>query len=78
VNTSLTLYTRTQCPLCDDLAQELAALSVPVTKVDVDGSPELRDLYGLRVPVLVDAGGGVLAEGRVDLAALRGILGASS
>lgn len=67
----VTLYTRAECPLCDELRGQVAALPVSITTVDVDADPALRDRYGWRVPVLVDAAGEVLAEGRLDAAGLE-------
>lgn len=67
----LTLYTRRPCPLCDDLVAELEGLPVDLTQVDVDRAPELLELYGERVPVLVDGAGSLLVEGRLDGDGLR-------
>ena len=56
----LTLYGRTYCHLCDDMAAALAPLAeahgCAVEVVDVDASPELEARYGERVPVLVHDG----------------------
>jgi len=68
----LVLYHRRGCHLCE---QMLAAIygsygdEVEVELVDVDTDPELKERYGLRVPVLA-AGGRVLCEARLDEAAL--------
>lgn len=62
----VTLYTRAVCPLCDELLDALAGLPLDVTKVDVDGDRDLKKRYGLRIPVLVDAEGALLVEGRLD------------
>lgn len=62
----LTLYTRQPCPLCDDLVAELEGLAVELTQVDVGSDPKLLDLYGERVPVLLDGAGQLLVEGRLD------------
>jgi thioredoxin reductase (NADPH) len=52
----LTLYGRTYCHLCDDLAAALAPIAAEfgcrVEVRDVDASPELEARYGERVPVL--------------------------
>jgi glutaredoxin len=52
----LTLYSRKDCCLCEDMKNAIrqAAEIVPVTleEVDVDGSPELQVKYGDQVPVL--------------------------
>jgi hypothetical protein len=70
----LVLYTRTPCPLCDEMlaALERAGLEGRYTlaRRDVDGDPRLAREYGMRVPVLA-LGGEVLAEGRTSPAALR-------
>lgn len=68
----LTLYHRRGCHLCE---QMLAAIygtygdEVEVELVDVDTDPELRERYGLRIPVLA-TGGRVVCEARLDEAAL--------
>ena len=70
----MTLYTRPVCPLCDELKDRLAGLPLAITEVDVDSERELKKRYGLRIPVLVDGAGEVLAEGRLepdDVARLR-------
>jgi hypothetical protein len=38
--------------------------------VEVDGDPVLRRRWGLRVPVLLDADGGVVCEHALDAAAI--------
>jgi hypothetical protein len=51
----LTLYSRPDCRLCEELLEELLPLlpaSVTVTKVDVDSSVATTRRYGLRIPVL--------------------------
>jgi thiol-disulfide isomerase/thioredoxin len=56
----LTLFGRTYCHLCDDMAAALAPLAAAhactIEVVDVDASPELEARYGERVPVLVHDG----------------------
>lgn len=54
----LTLVTRADCHLCDELLAELAALRAriplpPLTQVDVDADPLLVQRFGLKVPVLL-------------------------
>jgi hypothetical protein len=46
---------------------------VDVLLVDVDGDPDLKALYGTRIPVLVGEGV-VLCEGRLDADAVRAFL----
>jgi hypothetical protein len=71
--TTLTLYSRPECHLCESLLEELLPLlppSVTVTKVDVDGSVALERRYGLRIPVLAagdeELSGYPLDRGRVQ------------
>lgn len=60
----LTLITRIGCHLCE-AAEDLLAIHAPSCRlVDVDADDELREAFGLRVPVLVD-GDTVLLEGRI-------------
>jgi Glutaredoxin-like domain (DUF836) len=54
----LTLLTRRDCGLCEELRRELAALARAVTLpplelLDVDSDPQLLRRYGLDVPVLL-------------------------
>jgi glutaredoxin len=53
----LTLYTRKDCCLCEDMKASIhaAGRKVPVdlVEVDVDSSPELVERYGGEVPVLL-------------------------
>jgi len=59
----LRLYTRRGCCLCEGLEERLRALDppLPLEPVDVDGDPDLQARYGLRVPVLAQAGGSAAA-----------------
>ncbi|MDQ6792500.1 MAG: glutaredoxin family protein [Candidatus Dormibacteraeota bacterium] len=64
------LITRHGCHLCDEALSQLRDLGVEPELRDVDGDPELFDLYDFRVPVvLVD--GRVVGEGRTDGQALK-------
>jgi glutaredoxin len=51
------MYTRAGCHLCDEAWQMLEALAarypLDLEAVDVDGDPELAQLHGDRVPVIV-------------------------
>ncbi len=54
----LTLVTRADCHLCEELQSELEALRgrypLPaVALADVDADPQLLQRYGLKVPVLL-------------------------
>ena len=52
----LTLYTRSGCHLCEDMAQALAELAAEgafsVSAIDIDDA-QLVQAYGARVPVLM-------------------------
>jgi hypothetical protein len=55
---TLTLLTRAECALCDDMLHELQALRAryalpPIRLLDVDSDRELQRRYGLKVPVLL-------------------------
>jgi predicted thioredoxin/glutaredoxin len=64
------LVTRQGCHLCDEALSALKHLGVEAELRDVDADAELYALYDWRVPVvLVD--GRVVAEGRIDRAALK-------
>jgi hypothetical protein len=73
----LTLYGRTDCCLCDDMAAVAGVVAaergLAVGKVDVDGDPALAAAYGDRVPVLC-LGDRELVWGRVSARALRALL----
>jgi thioredoxin reductase (NADPH) len=53
---ALTLYSRSYCHLCDDMAAALEPLrsefGFRIERVDVDRDPALEARYGARVPVL--------------------------
>jgi glutaredoxin len=57
----LKLYARSQCPLCEEMARELAARGIAFQKIDVDSDLALLARYGKRVPVLVDEERGEIA-----------------
>jgi len=70
----LTLYSRQDCPLCDEMRSVVAtaARGVPfhLEIIDVDSDPSLVVAYGDEVPVLCVNGVKVFA-GRVDVRTLR-------
>jgi len=73
----LTLYTRRNCHLCDEMkaiVREVGrTLPVVIEEVDVDRDPALARRYGMDVPVLV-AGERELARHRVTAERLRELL----
>lgn len=67
----LTLYGRTYCHLCEDMALALRALGVAFVEVDVDSDPVLEQRFGELVPVLVDPQGREICRYHLDEVALR-------
>jgi hypothetical protein len=75
---SLTLLTRVECGLCEDMLHELEALGQryalpPLTLLDVDSDPQLQRRYGLKIPVLL-LDQVAVCSGRLDQAALLRVL----
>ena len=66
----IVLVTRKGCHLCDDALAALRAIGVEPELRDVDADDQLYALYDWRVPVLT-VDGRVVAEGRIDLDAVR-------
>jgi len=52
----LTVYTRKDCCLCDEMKAAIRAtgrkIDLRLKEIDVDSSPELVERYGAEVPVL--------------------------
>ncbi len=73
----VTLYTRTDCHLCDQARTLLDALAddlgFAVQPVDIDGDRELRNRYQYAVPVVAVAGEEV-ARAPIRAAALEAAL----
>lgn len=67
---ALLLLARPGCGLCEEMEQALrehaAAQACALDHADVDARPEWQRRYGLRIPVLLDAWGEVVCEGRFD------------
>jgi glutaredoxin len=74
----LTIYSRPDCGLCEEMAQQLAGLvpddAVAIEVVDVDRDPDLARRYGHRIPVLCIDGEFICAY-RLDVARVRDRLG---
>lgn len=57
-NTSLTLYGRSGCHLCDDMLADVRALcqehhlDPDIDVIDIDSDPDLIKRYSKRIPVL--------------------------
>lgn len=71
MGTSLRFLTRQGCHLCEDALQLLRG--IPLEIVDVDLDLTLLEQYDERVPVLLDASGDVVLEGRFTEDAVRGL-----
>ena len=71
---TLTLYTRAGCPLCDEMAEAVRELIVgtdhQLASVDVDTQPALKALYGWEVPLLFD-GDAEICRHQLNLPAFR-------
>ena len=75
VPTSLTLYQRDDCHLCDLALAVLARARAPeFESVFIDGDETLESRYGIRVPVLREAGGGDELDWPFDEAAVQRFL----
>ena len=67
------LYTRVNCPLCDEARAELVRHGLRPTLIDVDGDAALRQRFGNCVPV-VYLKGRLRFRGRVNEHLLRRLL----
>jgi glutaredoxin len=63
------VYTRQDCPLCDDFVAELSPIVAEFEVRDVDDDPTARRRFGLKVPVLT-CDGSVVCHGRLDAGAV--------
>jgi hypothetical protein len=75
---ALTLLTRPECGLCDEMLADLRALGLrvslpPLSVVDVDSDAELQRRYGLKIPVLLLDSVPVCSQ-RLDATELRRLL----
>ena len=71
----LILYQRDDCHLCDLALAVLAAAAAPeFDSVFIDGDDALEARYGVRVPVLRDAGGGAELDWPFDRGGLEAFL----
>ena len=79
----ITFLTRPGCGLCDEARARLEDvvrwLPVGCEVVDISADPVLEAEYHIRIPVVLDRRGRVLAEGQISRgdalgAALRGLL----
>ncbi len=65
----LVFYTRPECHLCAVAAPRVRRVALfwglALQEVNIDHRPESAVDYGLRIPVVEDPGGRVLAEGEI-------------
>ena len=70
----LVLYTRADCPLCDEMKHEIERAELGdrgmLSVVDIASDPALLELYAMSIPVLTIAGR-VAFKGRLTAADLR-------
>jgi len=59
------VYTRNDCPLCDDFVAELSTIVQGFEVLDADDDPTARRRFGLKVPVLT-CDGSVVCHGQLD------------
>jgi len=74
--TPLTVYSRQGCHLCEVLIERLLSQvrdRLEIEVIDIDGSEELRKVYGERVPVL-EYGGRFICQYTLDEEALGALL----
>ena len=76
---TLTLLTRAECGLCEEMHVALQALGrraalPPITIVDVDTDTQLQRRYGLKIPVLL-LGATLVCSQRLDASELLRLLG---
>ncbi len=73
------VWSREDCPLCDELLTELwpllAARGLRPEVRDVDSDPVALRRYGFKVPV-VEVAGEAVCHGHLDVAAVLEVLGA--
>lgn len=71
------VYSRDNCPLCDEFVAGLSRLLAPTDERidvrDVDADPLTRRRFGLKIPVLT-VDGSLVCHGRLDAAAVARLL----
>lgn len=71
------VYSRDDCPLCDEFIAELSRLLAPsgerVQVRDVDADPLTQRRFGLKIPVLT-VDGSPVCHGRLDAEAVARLL----
>jgi glutaredoxin len=67
---SVVLYTREGCHLCDEALELLRGHGIEPRLVDIDGDPDLRAQFDTCVPV-VEVDGRIRFRGRINAILLR-------
>jgi hypothetical protein len=72
---TVSFLTQPGCHLCSDALPNVRrlcrALGIELVEVDINSTDELIQEFALRIPVVTDPGGFVLAEGIIENRALR-------
>lgn len=75
--TSVVIYSRPGCHLCDEMKAVVdrvgESVALEVAEIDVSGDPALEERYGLEIPVLL-VDGRKVAKYRITASELRRIL----
>jgi len=70
----LVLYTRADCPLCDQMKAEIAraatSIRIELREIDIETDPDLVERFGRSIPVL-EIAGRVAFKGRLTLPELE-------
>lgn len=78
---TLTLYTRADCPLCEEMERAVAGLlagrAIEIGQIDVDADPALEARFGWDVPLLFD-GETEICRHRLDPARFQAWLAAGA
>lgn len=69
---AITLYTRPDCCLCEEMKVALARRGIAFVEVNIDEDEQLLRRYLLEIPVAVRADGTALARYRLDEDVLPG------
>lgn len=75
-SSTITLYVREGCHLCEDAEESLRRLGLPVDRIDIDTDAALRARYTDLVPVIA-IGGQTLLSGVIRESDLRRALAAA-
>ena len=71
---SATLYSRANCPLCDEAYEILDRYGFSIETIDISQDSELLDKYEMCIPV-VEIDGKVRFRGKINEILLRRIIG---